>query len=402
MRDAVICEPIRTAVGGYGGSLRDVPVAHLAATVVKELVNRSGITSEMIDDVIFGQVYPNSEAPAIGRIAALDAGLDISVPGTQIDRRCGSGLQAVINACMYVQTGAADLVIAGGAESMSQAEYYVNGARWGLKGAPTDFHCRIGRGRVTSGGKFYPVAGGMIETAENLRRDFSISREEQDILAVNSHAKAKAATESGKFNDEMVPVTIKSRKAETVFNVDEHIRHDATVESLSGLRPIMGRSDPEATVTAGNASGQNDAAAACIVTTREKAEALGLKPLGRLTAWGLAGVGPERMGIGPVPAVERALGRAGLTLKDMDLIELNEAFAAQVIACLKSWNVANDDSRLNVNGSGISLGHPVGATGVRILANLLREMERRESRYGIETMCIGGGQGLAAIFERVE
>ncbi len=401
MRDAVICEPIRTPVGGYGGSLRDVPVAELAATVVKELVNRSGVTSEMIDDVIFGQVYPNSEAPAIGRIAALDAGLDISVPGTQIDRRCGSGLQAVINASMMVQTGAADLVIAGGAESMSQAEYYVNGARWGLKGRPTDFHCRIGRGRVTSGGKFYPVPGGMLETAENLRRDFSITREEQDTFAAHSHAKAAAATEAGTFKDEMVPVTIKSRKGETVFATDEHIRPDVTAESLSGLRPILGKSDPEATVTAGNASGQNDAAAACIVTTREKAEALGLKPMGRLTAWGLAGVGPERMGIGPVPAVEKALRRAGLTLTDMDLIELNEAFAAQVLACLKSWGVAGDDPRLNVNGSGISLGHPVGATGVRILANLLREMDRREARYGLETMCIGGGQGLAAVFERV-
>lgn len=401
MRDAVICEPLRTAVGGYGGTLKDLPAADLAATVMKELVKRTGITSEDIDDVIFGQCYPNGEAPAIGRIAALDAGLDISVPGIQIDRRCGSGLQAVINAAMTVQTGAADLVVAGGAESMSQAEYYVNGARWGLKGRPTDFHCRIGRGRVTSGGKFYPVPGGMLETAENLRRDFSITREEQDAYAVASHAKASAATRDGKFADELVPVTLKTRKGETVFDTDEHIRHDATVEDLSGLRAVMSKSDPDATVTAGNASGQNDAAAACIVTTPEKAAKLGLRPLGRLVSWGVAGVGPERMGIGPVPAVEKTLTRAGLSLSDIDLIELNEAFAAQVIACLKSWNVANNDERLNVNGSGISLGHPVGATGVRILANLLREMDRREARYGIETMCIGGGQGLAAVFERV-
>lgn len=402
MRDAVICEPLRTPVGGYGGSLKDLPAAELAATVVKELVKRTGVQSGDIDDVIFGQCYPNGEAPAIGRIAALDAGLDISVPGIQIDRRCGSGLQAVINASMYVQTGAADLIIAGGADSMSQAEYYVNGARWGLKGRPSEFHCRIGRGRVTSGGKFYPVPGGMLETAENLRRDFSITREEQDEFAVWSHAKASAATKDGKFKDEMVPVALKSRKGEVLFDTDEHIRHDATMESMAGLRPVMGRSDPDATVTAGNASGQNDAAAACIVTTMEKAEALGLKPLGRLKSWGLAGVGPERMGIGPVPSVARALERANLSMNDIDLIELNEAFAAQVIACLKSWNVANNDERLNVNGSGISLGHPVGATGVRILANLLREMDRRGSRYGIETMCIGGGQGLAAVFERVE
>ena len=401
MRDAVICEPIRTAVGGYGGTLRDVPAADLASTVVKELVRRTGIGSEDVDDVIFGQCYPNGEAPAIGRIAVLDAGLDISVPGIQVDRRCGSGLQAVINAAMTVQTGAADLVLAGGAESMSQAEYYTLGARWGLKGRNSELYCRIGRGRVTSGGKSHPVPGGMLETAENLRRDFSITREEQDVFAVASHAKASAAAKAGKFADELVPVVLETRKGEVAFDTDEHIRHDATVDSLAGLRPIMAKSDPEATVTAGNASGQNDAAAVCIVTTMEKAEALGLRPLGRLKSWGLAGVGPERMGIGPVPSVEKALGRAGLSLADMNLIELNEAFAAQVLACLKSWKVAADDERLNVNGSGISLGHPVGATGVRILANLLREMDRREVRYGIETMCIGGGQGLAAVFERV-
>lgn len=402
MRDAVICEPIRTPVGGYGGTLRDVPVADLASTIVRALVERSGVTSEMIDDVIFGQVYPNSEAPAIGRIAALDAGLDISVPGTQLDRRCGSGLQAVINASMCVQTGVADLIIAGGAESMSQAEYYTMGMRWGMRGRDSELMCRIGRGRVTSGGKHYPVAGGMLETAENLRRDFSITRAEQDQFAVNSHAKAIAAQKAGKFTDEIVPVTFRNRKGEQVFDRDEHPRADASMESLGALRPIMGRADPEATVTAGNASGQNDAAAACIVTTREKAEALGLKPLGRLVTWGVAGVGPERMGIGPVPAVAKAFARSGLGMADMDLIELNEAFAAQVLACTKSWGFAEGDyQRLNVNGSGISLGHPVGATGVRILATMLRELERREARYGLETMCIGGGQGLAAIFERV-
>ncbi|KAA5606416.1 acetyl-CoA C-acetyltransferase [Roseospira marina] len=402
MRDAVICEPIRTPVGGYGGALRDVPAADLAATVVKELVRRTGVTSEAIDDVIFGQVYPNSEAPAIGRIAALDAGLDISVPGTQIDRRCGSGLQAVITAAMCVQTGAADLIIAGGAESMSQAEYYTMGMRWGLRGRDAALHCRIGRGRVTSGGRFHPVPGGMLETAETLRREFAISRDAQDAFAVGSHAKAVAAQAAGRFADERVPVTLKTRKGEQIFDTDEHPRADATRDSLGALRPILAESDPEATVTAGNASGQNDAAAACLVTTREKAEALGLKPLGRLVSWGVAGVGPERMGIGPVPAVEKALGRAGLTLADMDLIELNEAFAAQVLACTTVWGFGPDDfARLNVNGSGISLGHPVGATGVRILATMLREMERRTARYGLETMCIGGGQGLAAVFERL-
>lgn len=402
MRDAVICEPLRTPVGGYGGTLKDVPAGTLAATVVKELVRRTGIKSEEVDDVIFGQVYPNSEAPAIGRIAALDAGLDISVPGIQLDRRCGSGLQAVITASMCVTTGAADLIIAGGAESMSQAEYFSLGVRWGSRGADTSLMCRIGRGRVTSGGKFYPVPGGMLETAENLRRDFSISRQEQDEFAVNSHAKAVRAQNAGLFDAEMVPVPIKSRKGEELFKRDEHPRADATLESLASLRPILGKTDPQATVTAGNASGQNDAAAACIVTTRDKAEKLGLRPLGRLVNWGVAGVHPARMGIGPVPSAAKALARAKLTMKDMDLIELNEAFAAQVLACTKSWNfTAEDYGRLNVNGSGISLGHPVGATGVRILANLLRELDRRGGRYGLETMCIGGGQGLAAIFERV-
>jgi len=402
MRDAVICEPIRTAVGRYGGTLRDVPVADLAATVVKELVRRTGITGEEVDDVVFGQVYPNGEAPAVGRIAALDAGLGIEVPGCQLDRRCGSGLQAVINASMCVQTGAADLIIAGGAESMSQTEYYTMGMRWGMRGADAPLMGRMGRGRVTSGGKFYPVPGGMLETAENLRREFSIPRLAQDEFAANSHAKAVRAQHEGLFDAEIVPVTFRTRKGEQTFEKDEHPRPETTVESLSQLRAVMTKSDPEATVTAGNASGQNDAAAACIVTTREKAEALGLKPLGRLVTWGVAAVEPNRMGFGPVPAVARALGRAELKMSDMDLIELNEAFAAQVLACTKAWDFGDADyARLNVNGSGISLGHPVGATGVRILATMLREMERRGARYGLETMCIGGGQGLAAVFERI-
>jgi acetyl-CoA C-acetyltransferase len=401
MRDAVICEPIRTPVGGYGGTLRDVPVAALAASVVTELLRRTGMKSHDVDDVIFGQVYPNSEAPAIGRIAALDAGLDVTVPGTQLDRRCGSGLQAVINAAMCIQTGAADLIIAGGAESMSQAEYYSMGVRWGMRGADTQLVCRLGRGRVTSGGKNFPVPGGMLETAENLRREFSISRRAQDELAVASHTKAVRAQSSGAFDAEIVPVKIQTGKHELLFSKDEHPRPDADLDALSSLRPIRAKIDPEATVTAGNASGQNDAAAACIVTTREKAEMLGVKQFARLVSWATTGVEPARMGIGPVPAVNKALSRAGLSMKDMDLIELNEAFAAQVLACTHSWRFgAPDYDRLNVNGSGISLGHPVGATGVRILATMLRELDRRSGRYGLETMCIGGGQGLAAVFER--
>lgn len=402
MRDAVICEPIRTAVGRYGGQFRDIPAATLAETVLRELIKRTNVDPALIDDVIFGQCYPNGEAPAIGRIAALDAGLGIRVPGMQIDRRCGSGLQAVINAAMQVQTGVSDLIIAGGAESMSSAEHYSLGNRWGLKGDSVPLWDRIARGRITSGGKFHPVAGGMLETAENLRREFSISREAQDELAFNSHANALAAIKNGFFAEETVAVPVKGRGGVKMIDTEEHVRADVTMDSLAALKAVRAGVDPEATVTAGNASGQNDGAAACIVTSREMADKLGLRIYGRLVGWAVAGVEPERMGYGPVPAVKRVFERTGLSLKDIDLIELNEAFAAQALACTMNLGFEpHDYARLNVNGSGISLGHPVGATGVRILATMLRELNRRGARYGLESMCIGGGQGLAAIFERV-
>lgn len=402
MRDAVICEPVRTPVGGYGGMFASVPAADLASAVVTALVDRTGIGSTDVDDVIFGQCYPNGEAPAIGRIAALDAGLDIGVPGLQVDRRCGSGLQAVIDAAMRVQTGVCDLVLAGGADSMSQAEHYALGLRFGLRGADTALMDRIGRGRVTSGGRHHPVEGGMLETAETLRREYSITREAQDRLAYHSHRRAVAAQDAGLFADEIVPVTVAARTGEVTHDRDEHPRRDVSLEALAALRAVRRRIDPEATVTAGNASGQNDGAAVCIVTTREKAEHLGLRPLARLVTWAVAGVEPERMGIGPVPSTDRVLERAGLRFADLDLIELNEAFAAQVLACTAAWGLGDDDlGRMNVNGSGISLGHPVGATGVRILATMLRELDRRAGRYALETMCIGGGQGLAAVFERI-
>ena len=403
MKKAVICGPIRTAVGRYGGVFRDLPPVELAEFVIRELVRRTRLDPQIVDDVIFGQCYPNGEAPAIGKVAALDAGLGVHIPGMQIDRRCGSGLQAVIDSAMRVQTGAAELVIAGGAECMSQAEHYALGARWGVRGDSTPLWDRIARGRITSGGKHRPVPGGMLETAENLRKEFRITREAQDEFAYHSHARAIAAQKSGVFAEEIVPVPVKGRGGIKLIDTDEHPRADVTMESLAALRPVRVGVDSEATVTAGNASGQNDGAAACIVTTREKAEALGLRPLGRLVSWAAAGVEPERMGYGPVPATELALRRAGLALKDIDLIELNEAFAAQVLAVTAGWSLTRGDfDRLNVNGSGISLGHPVGATGVRILATMLREMQRRGVRYGLETMCIGGGQGLAAVFERIE
>ena len=399
MREAVICEPLRTAVGGFGGVFRDLPPTALAASVIGDLLRRASVPTEAIDDVILGQCYPNGEAPAIGRVAALDAGLPIDVPGLQLDRRCGSGLQAIMLGCMEVQTGVADLVLAGGAESMSQAEFYAMGLRWGVKGGSVTLEDRLARPRVTAGGIHHPVPGGMIETAENLRRQYGISRAEQDELALRSHERAIAAQASGAFTDEIVPVAVERKGEQRVIDRDEHPRADTTLERLGALRPLMARTDPEATVTAGNASGQNDAAAVCIVTHPDKAAELGLEPFARLVSWAVAGVAPETMGIGPVPSTRRALQRAGLTLADMGLIELNEAFSAQVLAVLREWNLPDGLERVNVHGSGISLGHPVGATGGRILATLLRELRRRGGRYGLETMCIGGGQGMSAIFE---
>jgi acetyl-CoA C-acetyltransferase len=402
LRDAVICEPVRTPVGRFGGVFRDVPVTELAATVVKDLLRRTGIPASAIEDVLFGQCYPNGEAPALGRLAALDAGLPVEVPGMQLDRRCGSSLQAVIDAAMRVQTGVNDLVLAGGAESMSRVEFYSDAMRWGVKGSGVELHDRLARARISAGGKYYPVDGGMLETAENLRREYRIPRAEQDELALSSHQRAVAAMESGLFAEEIVPVTVPGKRGDTVVDRDEHPRADASLEALAALRPVMLRQDSESTVTAGNASGQNDGAAVCVVTTVDKADELGLRPLARLVSWSVAAVPPATMGIAPVPATERALARADLTLADLDLIELNEAFAAQVLAVTREWKfTAADFERTNVNGSGISLGHPVGATGARILTTLLRELDRRKARYGLETMCIGGGQGLAAVFERV-
>jgi acetyl-CoA C-acetyltransferase len=401
MRDAVICEPLRTPVGGFGGVLRDVPPARLAATVIEALVQRTSLAASQIDDVILGQGYANGEAPAIGRVAALDAGLGIEVPGLQIDRRCGAGLQAIMLACMQVQTGASELVLAGGAESMSQAEFYAMGIRWGVKGGGVELADRLARPRVTAGGQRHVVEGGMIETAENVRREYGISRAAQDELALRSHQRAVAAQEDGTFAEEIVPVAVKTRREELVVERDEHPRADTTLEKLAALKPIMGRADADATVTAGNASGQNDGAAVCIVTHPEKAAELGLEPLARLVSWSVAGVAPETMGIGPIPATRKALERAGLTLDEMDLIELNEAFAAQALAVIGEWDLPDGLERVNVHGSGISLGHPIGATGGRIMTTLLRELRRRGGRYGLETMCIGGGQGMAAVFERV-
>ena len=403
MSDVVICEPIRTPVGRFGGALAAVTAADLASTTLAELVRRTGLQEGDVDDVVLGQCYPNGEAPAIGRVAALDAGLGTGVAGVQVDRRCGSGLQAVLYAAGQVATGAARVVVAGGVESMSQVEHYALGLREGVRGGSVELRDRLVRARETAGGRDHPVPGGMLETAENLRREYAIPREEQDELALRSQQRAGRAAAEGRFDAELVPVPVPGRRGQpdTVVDRDEHPRPGTTLDDLAALRPVRAKLDPEATVTAGNASGQNDGAAMCVVTTRAEAERRGLDAVLALRSWAVAGVGPEVMGIGPVPAAAAALDRAGLRLEDVDLIELNEAFAAQVLACLREWKVDPADERLNPNGSGISLGHPVGATGARILATMAREMRRRGSRYGLETMCIGGGQGLAAVFEAV-
>lgn len=401
--DVVVCEPLRTPVGGFNGVLKGFSAADLGTIALKALLERTGLGEGDVDDVVLGNCNPNGEAPAIGRVVALNAGLGAGVPGLQVDRRCGSGLQAVLYAAMQVGSGASRLVVAGGTEAMSQVEHYAL-LRQGVRGDGVELADRLARARVTAGGTLHPVPGGMIETAENLRREYGISRQEQDEYALRSQQNTAAAVEAGRFADEIVPVTVPGRRGRDplVVDRDEHPRPDTTLEVLAGLRPVMAGSDPEATVTAGNSSGQNDAAALCVVTTRDEADRRGLRPMLALRSWAVAGVGPEVMGIGPVPATAQALERAGLTLADIDLIELNEAFAAQVLAVLREWKLGEDDwKRLNVNGSGISLGHPVGATGARILATMAHEMHRRGSRYGLETMCIGGGQGLAAVFEAV-
>ncbi|WP_194953174.1 acetyl-CoA C-acetyltransferase [Sphingopyxis solisilvae] len=405
LRRAAIVAPIRTAVGKFGGALASLDAGQLGAVVLKALIERTKIDPARVDDVVFSQGYGNGEAPSIGHWSWLAAGLPLEVPGYQLDRRCGSGLQAIANAAMMVQTGMSDVVVAGGVESMSNVEHYSIDVRKGVRAGNLVLHDRLTRGRLMSQPiERFGVISGMIETAENLAKDYGITREAADAYAVQSHQRAAAAWAKGLFDDELVPVAVPQRKGDPViFAHDEGYRADATLESLGALRAIEAKNIPGAVVTAGNASQQNDAAAACLVVAEDKLDELGLEPIAWFHSWAAAGCDPSRMGIGPVPAVKRLFARTGLGWGDIDLVELNEAFAPQVLAVLKGWGWSDDDSRndiLNVNGSGISLGHPIGATGGRILANLTRELVRRDGRYGLETMCIGGGQGIAAIFER--
>jgi len=396
MRRAAIVTPLRTPVGRFLGGLSALPAEVLGAEIIKAVVAKSGVDPARIEDVVFAQSYANSEAPCIGRWAALAAGLPLEVPGIQLDRRCGGGLQAIVTAAMMVQTGAADCVLAGGVESMSNIEYYTTALRGGARAGNVALYDRLERGRERSQPvERFGVISGMIETAENVATECGITREASDAYAADSHARAAAAWARGDFDAEVVPLSVPQRKGDPVVVAqDEGFRPDTTVDSLAKLRPLM----KDGVVTAGNASQQNDAAAACLVVAEDQLEALGLTPMATLVGWAPAGCHPATMGLGPVPAVEKLMKRTGLTLDDMGLIELNEAFACQVLGVMKGLGVESTE-RLNIQGSGISLGHPIGATGVRIMTTLLHAMARRGDRYGLETMCVGGGQGIAAIFE---
>lgn len=399
MREVAIVSPVRTPVGRFGGTLRDIPAEDLGALVVREVVSRSGVDPERIDEVVLGHGYSSGENPAIGRLCAMKADLPLQVTGYQLDRRCSSGLQAILNAAMLVQTDNADVVIAGGAESMSGVEYYTTGARWGGRFGNLNLYDRLIRSReASSPEERFGYINGMIETAQNVANHYEISREEQDEYSLRSHQRAVAASESGKFKDEIVPVPVPQRRGPPVmFEVDEGPRKDSSMESLAKLRPLM----KDGSVTAGNSSSQNDAASVCLVVAAEKVDELGLEPMAYLKGWASAGVHPAYMGVGPVPAVNKLFAKTGYGWKDVELIELNEAFASQVLSVIHQWQAPRDDIHdiLNVNGSGISLGHPIAATGARILATMLHEMKRRDAKLGLETMCVGGGQGVAALFE---
>lgn len=398
MQDAFIVSPLRTPIGKFGGGLMSLTANDLMGHIVQAILKSTDIPPETLGDVIVSQSYASSEAPCLGRFGALAAGLPIEVPGYTLDRRCGSGLQAVVNAAMQIQTGQSDAILVAGVESMSNVEFYTTDMRWGSRMGSVRLHDRLERGRVQSqpAERFGQISG-MPETADTLAKEYEISRHDTDAFAVQSHQRAQAAWDNGVFTDEVVPVDVVGRKGVvTTVAKDEGIRPDTTLEKLANLRTIH----DGGVTTAGNASQQNDAASACLVVSGGYVDRHKLEPLGRLRGWSVAGVDPARMGIGPVPATQNVMARTGLSVDDMDLIEINEAFSAQALAVLKGLDIDSHD-RVNVNGSGISLGHPIGATGVRILTTLMHEMKRRKARYGLETMCIGGGMGMAAVFERV-
>jgi len=391
----VIVSGCRTPIGSFGQSLRDVRAYKLASLVMNEALNRAGVKADMLDDVIFGDCIQTSDEVNTARTAALDAGIPVEVPATTIQRQCDSGMQAVIFASQQILAGDSEIVIAGGVESMSNAPYVLKKARWGARlqhGEMTDVMWEL----LHSGSRLVGEPIIMGQTAENLAEKYSITREEQDQVAYESNKKAISAIDEGKFKDEIVPVEIKTRKGTVIFDTDEHPKRDVSMENLQGLKPVFKK---DGTVTAGNSSGLNDGAAAVLVTSEEKAKELGIKPMVSIVANTIAGVAPELMGYGPVPAVKKLLDKTGLSLKDIGLIELNEAFAAQYLSCEKGLDL--DRSKVNVNGSGIALGHPVGCTGTRIMVSLINEMKRRDIQYGIATLCVGGGMGAAVLLENI-
>jgi acetyl-CoA C-acetyltransferase len=392
MRDVVVVSAVRTAIGTFGGSLKDVPPIELGTTVVREALSRAQVNGADVGHVVFGHVV-NTEPKDmyLSRVAAIQAGCGQETPAFNVNRLCGSGLQAIVSAAQSIQLGDCDIAIGGGAENMSRAPFASLNMRWGSRMGDTKMvDMMVG----ALHDPFQTIHMGV--TAENIAKKWGITRDEQDALALESHLRAERATAQGRFTDQIVPVMLKTRKGDVAYATDEHFRTGATAEDFSKLKPVFIKEN--GTVTAGNASGINDAAAAVVLMDAQVALKRGLKPMARLVAYAHAGVDPAYMGIGPVPATQKALAKAGLTVADLDVIEANEAFAAQ--ACAVTRDLGLDPAKVNPNGSGISLGHPIGATGALITVKALHELHRIQGRYALVTMCIGGGQGIAAIFER--
>lgn len=391
MEHIVITTGVRTAIGSFGGSLKDYPAPDLAGLVVKEALQRSKVEPDAVGDVIIGQCMQRTDELPTGRLVALKAGLPIQVPGVTIQRNCASGMQAIVYAAQQIMLGDMDIAVAGGVEIMSRVPYTVDKARWGIRLQHATLADGVWDGLTDS---WSGLIMGL--TAENLAEKYHITREEQDTIALKSHNCAEKAIKEGKFKEEIIPVEIKGKKGSvTFFEQDEHVRMGLTMEQLASLKPSFKK---DGTVTAGNASGINDAACAVVLMSEKEANRRGLEPLGRLVSYAVAGVEPELMGYGPVPATKKALEKANMKLDDIELIELNEAFAAQYLACEKLLGLNRDIT--NVNGSGIALGHPVGCTGARIVLSLLNEMKRRNLKYGLATLCVGGGMGMTTIWAR--
>ncbi|HEY4805693.1 MAG TPA: beta-ketothiolase BktB [Paraburkholderia sp.] len=392
-REVVVASGVRTAIGDFGGSLKDFAPTDLGARVVREVLARANVEGDAVGHVVFGNVvHTEPKDMYLARVAAIHGGVAQHTPALTVNRLCGSGLQAIVSAAQSILLGDADIAIGGGAENMSRAPYSMPAARFGQRMGDTQLVDMM-TGALHD--PFQTIHMGV--TAENVAKKFGITREAQDALALESHRRAERAIAEGRFKDQILPISIKSKKGDVVFDADEHVRHGATLEDFSKLKPVFAREN--GTVTAGNASGINDAAAAVLLMSADTARARGVKPLARLVSYAHAGVDPAYMGIGPVPATQKALERAGLKVSDLDVIEANEAFAAQ--ACAVSQELGFDPARVNPNGSGISLGHPIGATGALITVKALYELQRVGGRYALVTMCIGGGQGIAAIFERI-